>query len=360
MADDDAPQPPRQRPDAPVIRGGRSQTRKTLIQTVLPFATSLAFHAALILAAVLVAASVEPIRRVLTQEQVIIPDATLVEGAEVGGTPNPGLSGDPNRASGQTFDESVAVSDDWAERPSESLSSTLIGSDSAEPAGGGGLALGPKAASSAGLGSGSGAPGGGSLAPFGLPGGGGGMGPKAPFMGQSGNARKVIFLSDASGSMMLGGRKGDLFLELRKAIDKLSATQFFNVIFFQKGEAVALDDSQLLAGNTSNKQKLVDFLDRQVQFAPNSNPIPGLEKAFRQSPELVYLLTDGDFSIGSGITNQEVLDTIARLNPGRKVKINTIAFAEPDQRNEPFVKVLQQIADDNGGRFAFVTRDDLR
>src|SRR5690349_20515749 len=66
--------------------------RQPWVQNVLPFATSLALHLAFI---ALAWAGYKAVDKVITvvKEQIIIPDATIVEGAEVGGIPNPGLGG---------------------------------------------------------------------------------------------------------------------------------------------------------------------------------------------------------------------------------------------------------------------------
>src|SRR5438128_997503 len=65
------------------------------VQTFLPLGTSLAIHLGIIILALLLAKTVDVVYKNVVQEQVIIPDATIIEGAEAGGIPNPGLGGDP-------------------------------------------------------------------------------------------------------------------------------------------------------------------------------------------------------------------------------------------------------------------------
>src|SRR5438552_18633629 len=65
------------------------------VQNGLPIVTSLLIHAVLILLGVLTFKAYQQVHTV-SQEQVIVPDAAIVEG-DVGGIPNPGLGGDPNR-----------------------------------------------------------------------------------------------------------------------------------------------------------------------------------------------------------------------------------------------------------------------
>src|SRR6185437_10327300 len=120
--------------------------------------------------------------------------------------------------------------DGWNKLPSKSLQAAVLGG-SGDTATDTiiGIGAGQSLGNGKGTGIGSGADG--ASAPFGVPGGGKGTGPRSPFMGVSGNASKVYYLCDASGSMI--GMPFDLVkAELKKAIDVLSPVQAFGVIFF--------------------------------------------------------------------------------------------------------------------------------
>ncbi|HSI35116.1 MAG TPA: VWA domain-containing protein, partial [Tepidisphaeraceae bacterium] len=192
--------------------------------------------------------------------------------------------------------------------------------------------------------------GGGALAPFGVPGGGGGIGPKSPFMGVSGNAMKVVYLCDSSGSMMT--KFDTLRQELQKAVDGLRPVQAFDIIFFSEDSYIAYD-KQLMQAVPENKRKAYEFLEKTF-CRGSSDPVPGIKAAFATNPQLIYMLTDGDFP-----NNTAVIEEIRKLNQGRqqKVKINTIAFMD---RGEEYEKLLKQIADENGGMFKFVSDNDLK
>ena len=85
---------------------------------------------------------------------------------------------------------------------------------------------------------GDGGEGGGAMAPFGPPGGGMGIGLQAPFIGISGNAKRVVYICDASGSML---DKFDVLQnELRKSVDVLNPIQSFNIIFFRDVDVTAI------------------------------------------------------------------------------------------------------------------------
>ena len=354
--------PQQQQPEPePEVKPHLSFMRQPWVQNVLPLATSLALHLGIVALAFATYKVVDTVVTVV-KEQIIIPDATIVEGAEVGGIPNPGLGGDPNLAAAQDQIQEVQSSEGWAEKPNQTLSQSIMGGGAGEGAsesvigiGAGGLGSGKGIGSGKGSGSGAGTgDGGGPLAPFGVPGGGGGMGPKSPFMGISGNARMVCYVCDASGSMM--NKMVSLKNELKKAIDVLKPIQAFNIVFFQRDQYDALGKSLVMA-TPDNKRRAYDYLD-QVSGQGETDPIPGLELAFKQKPQLIYLLTDGDFP-----DNNAVIQRIKELNKDKKVKINTIAFVDKggsqDSLTQSFVNVLKQIAADNGGMFKFVAESDL-
>jgi uncharacterized protein with von Willebrand factor type A (vWA) domain len=156
---------------------------------------------------------------------------------------------------------------------------------------------------------------------------------------------------DASGSMM--NKMVPLKNELKRTIDQLRPIQAFSVIFFADEKPQALSQ-QLLMASPDNKRKAYDFL-QNVSTAGQTNPIPALELAFKQRPQLIFLLTDGDFP-----DNNAVLTKIRELEKTTPVKINTIAFVSNTDNDKEFIKVLDTIAKENGGRFKQVSQDEVQ
>jgi hypothetical protein len=142
-----------------------------------------------------------------------------------------------------------------------------------------------------------------------------------------------------------------LRMELRKAVDTLKPIQSFDIIFFSEDSYVALD-KQLLLAVPENKRKAYDFLDKTAPHG-SSDPIPGLRLAFATNPQLMYLLTDGDFP-----NNAQIIEELKKLNANKKTKINTIAFG--GEAGDDYHKFLDQIAKEHGGMFKHVREADLR
>lgn len=316
------------------------------VLNVLPFTTSVLLHAGILLVGYATFQTVKTVSTVI-REQIIIPDATLVEGAEVGGLPNPGLGADPNivpdvkvdiQEQTQRLEKSTSIASGIGGEPA---SEGVIGVGAAK-LGGGGLGKGDEAGRS----------------PFGVPGGSGGLGPKSPFMGVSGNAYRIVYLVDGSGSML--SRRNIVIQALKESVDKLKPVQFFNVMFFHEGDFEALDRGQLLPASPVNKRKAFDFAD-QMETRDRTDPSRAIQLAMNMKPQLIYLLTDGfddrveDFA-------KKLRGQISALNKSREAHVNIIYIADEsrfsdiggvknDAKRNEIVDELKAITQENGGRF---------
>jgi hypothetical protein len=325
--------------------------RKPFVQDVLPLLASLLLHVGLIVIGLLTYKAVRVMIDV-SKVPTVIPESTTPITPDAPGIPQfHGLADDPTRraeqdkipdvpesATGLSDKRSLAAaltpaSGGAGDNPDDAIA---LGLSKSFGAGGAGFGTGVTA--------GSGTEGGPGLAPFGMAGGGGNV----DFMIPGQRANSVVFLCDSSGSMM--NKFDTLRQELRKAVDRLKGGQAFDIIFFSADRFVALDN-QLLLALPEAKRKAYEFLDRTAPHG-SSDPIPGLRAAFAAKPELIYMLTDGDYP-----NNAQVLEELRKLNKDKKVKINTIAFMD---RGEEYEKLLKQIADENGGTFKFVAEQDLQ
>ncbi len=320
------------------------------VQTILPLATSLAFHAVLIVYGLLILKTVDVIRSVAI-EQIIIPDTNLVENADTGGVKNPGINSDPTRAAEQDVEQSKD-SPDWANKKSDTLNANLL-SGSADvqqnitPIGAGSNVGGALSGlTNKGVGDASG-----NLAPFGPAAGGGEGQGKGMFGMPGGNVKKVIYVSDSSGSL-LGERQLLLNDELKKAIDRLRPSQSFNIFFFKLHSYEAIDKKTLLLATQANKARAFKFITDN-ELRATSDPVPALEDALDLQPDLIFLLTDGMLD-----NPDKVQEVINKRNSSRKVHINTILFTSDMVRDEES-KALRDIAVANGGTFKLVRAADL-
>jgi len=156
---------------------------------------------------------------------------------------------------------------------------------------------------------------------------------------------RVSFVMDASGSMI--NKMATLKDQLKKTINGMSREQSFNVIFFQDNKCDMVSRN-LLPTTAGNKIRADVFLDG-VTTTGTTDPIPGIEAAFRQKPDTIYLLTDGDFP-----DNDAVLKKIRELNKDKKVRVYTIAFEGTADNDTAFKDLLKTIAKENGGEYKHV------
>jgi uncharacterized membrane protein YgcG len=166
-----------------------------------------------------------------------------------------------------------------------------------------------------------------------------------------GDATRIVYVCDASGSML--NKMANLKDQLQMAVAALGPNQSFNIVFFQDEKCVALTSEELIAAGPDAKRSAYKFLDDVTTSGP-TDPIPGLKLAFKQHPQLIYLLTDGDFP-----DNKAVKDTIRKLNAGHKATVNTIAFVTYQDTDTDFIELLREIAKESGGRFKHVVENKL-
>ncbi len=154
-------------------------------------------------------------------------------------------------------------------------------------------------------------------------------------------ARRVVFAIDASGSMV--NALGPVKVEVLKAVGGMAPAQSFNVVFFQDEKAVSFDRAPVPA-TKANLRKLAAFLDT-VTTTGTTNPIPAIEQAMRQRPEVLWLATDGDFP-----DNRAVRQAIRKLNTWQ-CQVNTLLVVPPGvSATDSFVTAMWGIAQENGGR----------
>jgi len=302
--------------------GALSDRTVGILAALLPWGVSVVFHAGvfLILFFLFVAKGIvsDP-----DAERIIIPDARLSE--------NPGGLIDPGKENTDLKTESVqrrTKAHEYQKQPTKDMLAEVN-------------RVKPSDLKIIGIGVGAG---GGPASAYRLSTGGEGDGPRASFYGSGGNAYKICYVIDRSGSLL------DTFDYLRDALKKslrdLVPQQQFHVIFFSAGKPEELPPAKLVYATPENKEKACKYLDGVVPGG-QTQPEAALERAFACKPELIYFMTDGEF-------DPRVLDLLRRLNRDKKVKINTFSFL-----HKPGEELLKQIAGEHGGRYKHVSEDDL-
>jgi hypothetical protein len=185
----------------------------------------------------------------------------------------------------------------------------------------------------------------------------------ATFVGiTTSNARRVVYVIDASGSMI---RSLPIVIDqLARSLGTLADQQQFGVIFFQRNDAVMVPPTNRLQPATTDAQlRALDWIDDHVVPAGRSNPLAAIEKALGFKPDVIFMLSEN--ITGSGefeIDQADLLGLLDQLNPAdrrsgaRPTRINCVQFLDPDP-----LDTLRRIAERHGGPdgYRFLSRSEL-
>lgn len=178
------------------------------------------------------------------------------------------------------------------------------------------------------------------------------------FYGLSGgNARKVVWVVDASGGMI--DTLPFVLKELARAVEGLSDEQSFSIVFFQQDDALEAPPPGLRPATPANMRTALQWARRIVPRG-TSNPLKAIETALSYDPQLIYLLSDN--ITGSGqfeIDRDKLLRDIQRVNQQATI-INTIQFLYRDPLEQAgMTPTLELLATQTGGQYRFLSRTEL-
>ena len=171
------------------------------------------------------------------------------------------------------------------------------------------------------------------------------------FMGIPSDAKSVVFVCDASASMV--EKKSTIREQLAATLAGMASDDVFDVIFMQQPDAADFSN-ELVHATDATAEKLAQFC-RDVEMSRVTIPLPAIELGFAKHPAAIYLVTDGDFP-----DNNAVLAAVRRLNADGKVSVNTIAVVGEEDYDTNYHKLLQTLATENHGTCRTVKIKDLR
>jgi HEAT repeat protein len=175
---------------------------------------------------------------------------------------------------------------------------------------------------------------------------------KSDFFGIKIISRRVLFILDVSGSMEeklndnYKGRKGWSRMEvardeMKKCLENLDSSAFFNVMIFSSGVEKWTDGALVACDDVHRAQALV-FVDKLLAFG-GTNLYDSLKEAFTD-PEIdtIFLMSDGEPSQGEVVEPVIIREHVAGWNENRRVVINTVAVGGA-------LSILEWLAEDSGG-----------
>ena len=177
------------------------------------------------------------------------------------------------------------------------------------------------------------------------------------FFGVPGDGSRFVFVVDSSRSMMGSDFSGrpwkDAQHELQLAISRLGPTRQFYVIFFD-GEAHLMFDEtpasmKMLHASSQHVTRFTEWM-ANVDTGFNTSPLQAVKCALSLRPDVIYLLSDGDFRDQTARYLKKNNRRMGGATTGPFTSIvHTIGF-----HNRAAQRVLRNIAKGNGGTYKFV------
>lgn len=177
----------------------------------------------------------------------------------------------------------------------------------------------------------------------------------------AGNATKVAYVVDASGSMV--GSFPAIVDEVERSLARLEPTQQFALIAFRRDGAVAFGGTpaSLRGASKAERAAAVAWLRNDVFPSGRSSPIEALSEALRSGADCVFLLSTTVTGPGRHeLDRASMLALLDRLNPrdprngNRRATIQCIQFLETDPGG-----TLEAVAAEHfgSGGFRFIPRE---
>ena len=174
------------------------------------------------------------------------------------------------------------------------------------------------------------------------------------FCGIEGGGNNFVYLVDSSGSM--GAAFESARDELMRAINALTAEQRFYVVFFDaESDYLNLSGDKredfAVAATAANKQAFARWASK-IQMDRGKAPYEALEFAINLQPDVIFLLSDGEFP-------QRIEDHLQELNHSENLFglstqsciIHTIGYHSREGEER-----MQRIAQQHGGQYRHVPR----
>ena len=179
------------------------------------------------------------------------------------------------------------------------------------------------------------------------------------FMGSGGNAKNIIFVLEADGSIIADYPQ--IVSELATTLRGMSEKQKFSVIVFDGQGVKEVPPAGLRRATADTKAKAIAWLrdTRNVQNMGSGDAVKAIQLAFKRRPELIFLLSQNLYNPGRGkyeLQREEILDAV-RDAPRKNLAVNTIEFNDIDrlavdaQGNKVRMTLLEEIAHLTGGQY---------
>ena len=183
------------------------------------------------------------------------------------------------------------------------------------------------------------------------------------------NARSIVYVIDASGSMITWLTM--VLKALDQSLERLDSSQRYSVIFFQGDRAVMVPPDRLQPARRRTIRNTMNWTRQGANLMPGggSNPMPALQAALELQPDVIFLLSEGLQGPGGEMVDHvAVLNSLDELNPiadpvtgNRWTRIQCIQIGNDVMEQPDDNSLLKAIAERHGGPDGWIRlgRSDL-
>ncbi|REJ86785.1 MAG: VWA domain-containing protein [Planctomycetota bacterium] len=173
------------------------------------------------------------------------------------------------------------------------------------------------------------------------------------FLGASATGNRFVYVIDRSWSMDDYGALRAAKNELASSLQRLDATQQFQIIFYNdQGQVILTSNAgrfDFFWGTDTQRLDAVRQL-RSVRASGGTDHVPALQKALSYDPDVVFFLTDGQ----EPPLSTRDLESIGRRNA--KARIHCIEFGDTTRTDAGEIDPgnwVQKLAQQNGGKYIY-------
>lgn len=170
-------------------------------------------------------------------------------------------------------------------------------------------------------------------------------------------AKRVVFICDVSDSTSRD--LANLKLEMIRTIEQMPRLEIprpglpphkhlFSILAFGGDHVQAWRPGRWMPVSPETCASASEFV-QSLATSGWDDPVPALRYAVGQHPDLLYLVTSGDFSDPNGVAS-----LLRQINTGHQTKVNCIHFSSGNSSDAVVRERLLAIARENGGVYKFV------
>lgn len=166
----------------------------------------------------------------------------------------------------------------------------------------------------------------------------------APAATRPAEVRSVVIVIDA-GSAEMVQKWNDLRAPAAKLIESIPASARFNLFVLEGEKPRTLAEAQLMPADNVRRQQARTMLEQAAETG-QSEPLAAMHRVLQLQPQQIWWVLGRDYQAGM---RDALLAAIEARDPGHRIRIDTIAFVTPQEKQGEEFAAARKIAHETGG-----------